>query len=175
MRTKLRNLLLFGAAVASLIIVLKMMNWMPLAVEEGLLRRYSSIDEVKSKLKIKTIYTPAFYPQSLRWPPSQIAAQTKPFTAVVMEFAQKENNDVFLIISQIAAHHSLPDEKIKILRIKETVRYPLKGRDALLVVGVCRDGEPCCRIAWDEEEYRISLVMRSTPINLLKIAESMVH
>ena len=175
MRSKLIGFFLFGTAIAALIAGLKVINWVPSAVEEGMLRRYGSIEEVKSKLRIKTIYTPAFYPQGFRWPPSQIAAQTKPFMAVVTEFARNDGTDTCLIISQAAAPHSLVDKKIKMRLVKEQVHYSLKGRDALLVVGECKEDEPCSSISWDEGADRISIIMKSTPVDLVKIAESLVH
>ncbi len=175
MRSKLTGFFFFAMAIAALIAGLKVLNWVPSAVEEGMLRRYGSIEEVKSKLKIKTIYTPAFYPQCLKWPPSQIAAQTRPFTAVVTEFARNDGADTCLIISQAASPHSLLDEKIKMRLVKEQVHYSLKGRDALLVVGECKEDEPCSSISWDEGADRISIIMKSTPVDLVKIAESLIH
>jgi hypothetical protein len=174
MRTKLLSFLLFGMTVAALIVALKFVNWVPAAVQGGFLRRYDSVEDVRSKLKIKTVYTPSYYPQSFKWPPSQIAAQTRPYPAVVMEFTQKEKSDVCLVISQTALPHSALGDKIEILHVKETVRYSLKKRDAVLEVGVCKNDEPCSRITWDEGDYRISVVMKSTPADLIKIAESMI-
>jgi hypothetical protein len=175
MRTKLRDLIIFGVAVAGLIAALRVMNWLPSAVQDGMMKQYGSFLEVRRQLRLQDVYVPTYYPEYLRWPPTLIAAQSRPFTAVLIEFAQKEKDDVCLVISQTAFPHSVPNDKIKISNVKEMVQYSFKGREAMLVVGVCKDDEPCSRISWEESEYRISLSMKSTPIELIKIMESMVH
>jgi hypothetical protein len=65
-------------------------------------------------------------------------------------------------------------EKLRLTAIRESVRYEFKGRTALLEVGVCRRDEQCCRITWNEENVSIALVMRSSPVELVRIAESML-
>ncbi len=42
MRTKLRDLIIFGVTVASLIAALKVMNWLPSAVQDGMMKQYGS-------------------------------------------------------------------------------------------------------------------------------------
>ena len=58
-------------------------------------------------------------------------------------------------------------------RVAESVRYQLRGRDALLEVGVCEENIMCSRISWNEKGYRISVAMKSAPVDLIRIAESM--
>jgi hypothetical protein len=173
MSKKLLGLIVFCAVVSALVVALKLVNWVPSALQEGALRKYGSIDEVKAKLKIKDVFAPAYYPQCFSWPPSQIAAQTSPYTAVVMEFNRKDGREACLIVSQVASPHVLPEEKIKLSRVAESVRYSLRGRDALLEVGVCGGDDPCSRMTWNEKGYRISVALKSTPVDLIRIAESM--
>ncbi|MEK6700092.1 MAG: hypothetical protein AABZ10_13755 [Nitrospirota bacterium] len=173
MSKKLLSLLVFGVLITALVAALKLVNWVPSALQEGALRKYGSIDEVKAKLKITDVFAPAYYPQCFSWPPSQIAAQTRPYTAVVMEFNRKDSREACLIISQVASPHVLPEEKIKLTRVAESVRYQLRGRDALLEVGVCEENIMCSRISWNEKGYRISVAMKSAPVDLIRIAESM--
>jgi hypothetical protein len=40
---------------------------------------------------------------------------------------------------------------------------------------VCKDEEPCSRIAWDDGRYRITVTAKTSPPELLKIAESMIR
>jgi len=173
MLKKLLSLLVFGVLITALVAALKLMNWVPSALQEGSLRKYGSIDEVKAKLKITDVFAPAYYPQCFSWPPSQIAAQTRPYAAVVMEFNRKDSREACLIISQVASPHVLPEEKIKLSRVAESVRYSLRGRDALLEVGACGGDDPCSRMTWNEKGYRISVTLKSTPADLIRIAESM--
>jgi hypothetical protein len=175
MSKKILGFLYFMITVAILIAALKIINWVPMAIQTDTIRRYNTIEEVKAKLKIKKIYVPSYFPQNLIWPPSEILAQTRPFTAIVMEFRHAKNGDIALIISQAASADFTPYRKINMQQIKESVSYHLKGRDALLEVGICKNDEPCSQISWNEDSYRIIIMMKSGPIDLLMLAESMVH
>lgn len=156
------------------IVVLKIANWLPMAIQKDTMRRYHSIEDVRSKLNIKDIFVPSYFPQNFAWPPAEILAQNKPFTAIIMEIKHALKGDVALIISQAESTTFRPDEKIKMLQLKERVSYPLKGRNVVLETGVCKNDEPCSRIAWDEGRYRIGITARLLPPDLVKIAESMI-
>ena len=78
-------------------------------------------------------------------------------------------------MSQTALQHSPTHEKINRVQVRETVHYSCKGQNAMLMVGACNDDEPCSRISWKEGGYRISLSMKATPIELIRIVESMVY
>jgi hypothetical protein len=154
--------------------VLQILNWIPSAVQEGAFRRYDSVEEVRSHLKIHPLLVPVYYPPGVRWPPSLIAAQTRPYTAVVMEFLNSGTGETGLVITQTALSHPPIEEKLRFTVVRETVRYAVKGRKALLEVGACARGEQCSRIAWDEGAYRVSLAMKASPVDLVRIAESMI-
>jgi hypothetical protein len=160
MRKIIVGFLYFVVTVAVLIGGLKLINWVPSVVQEGFIGEYKSIEEVESKLK---------------WPPDTIWAQTKPFTAIVMEFRNQDKGELGLIISQVAAGaHFIPASKIRIAEVREKAAYSLKGRKAVLEVGTGKNEEPCSSISWTEGGYRMTVVMKSSPFDLLKIAESML-
>jgi hypothetical protein len=171
----LGGMFVFAMMIAILTGLLQLLNWIPSAVQDGAFQRYASIDEMRAHLKISTVYTPAYYPRSVLWPPSLIAAQTRPYPAVVMEFVKSdEPGETILVITQTALPHPPLVEKLRLTAIRESVRYEFKGRTALLEVGVCRKDEQCCRMTWNEENVRIALVMRSSPVELVRVAESMI-
>jgi hypothetical protein len=175
MRKTWLNVLSFAVMIVLLITVLKVMNWVPMAVQKGLMKRYSSVEEVKTKLNIRDLHVPSYFPQKVAWPPSEILAQSRPFLAVVMEFHRAGKGDTVLVIVQSQSRDFSPGKKIKIIRTREKVRYPLKGREAVLEVGTCKNEEPCSTISWDEGKYRIQVTMKSPPFELIKIAESMIN
>jgi len=171
----LGGLLVFTTMIAVLLGMLQVLNWIPEAVQEGAFRKYTSIDEVRAHLKIDPVYTPVYYPRSVQWPPALIAAQTRPYTAVLTEFSKSEDrNETILVITQTARSHPPLALKIRLTEVRETVQYPFKGRVAVLEVGVCRREEQCSRMVWDEGEFRLSLAMRSSPVELVRIAESII-
>ena len=175
----LRKIFGFVSFIIMAVIViaaLKLINWLPMAIEKETMRQYQSIEEVRAKLKIRDIYIPSYFPQHFEWPPSMILAQKKPFTAVITEFRHTGKDEVALVISQSDASASfVPDKKIKIQNISESVSFDIKGRKALLKVGICKDDEPCSQIEWIEDKYRITVTARTTPPELVRISESMIH
>ncbi len=175
MNKKFLSFFYFALTVVILIAALKIFNYLPMMIQKDTMRRYHSIEDVKSKLNIKEISVPSYFPQSLVWPPSEIFAQNKPFTAVVMEFRHARIGDIALIISQADSKDFKADEKIKIVQIKEKISYPLKGRTVTLEAGMCKNEEPCSRIVWDEGRYRITVTAKASPPELLKISESMIR
>ena len=173
MRSRAHGFLYFLLTIAAVIIVLKTLNWLPLVLQQGTMRRYGSAEEVRAKLNIKDLYVPSYFPQSITWPPSEILAQTKPYPAVLMVFNQAGKRDVALVISQAASGAFSGNEFIKLIKITETVPYHFKDREALLEVGTCKNDEPCSRLSWTEGSYRLTAVMKSPPFELIRIAESM--
>lgn len=175
MRRKIVGLAAFAATVAVLVAGLKLLHRVPQVAQRDLMRKYSTVEEVKGVLQIRDIYAPSYYPQNLGWPPSTILAQGRPFPAVVMEFEKTGGKDTVLVISQAASAEFRAAGRIRFLEVVETLRYSLKGRDALLEVGRCARGEQCAGISWTEGEFRIAVQAKSSPFELIRIAESMVR
>lgn len=176
MQKKLFRLFSFAVTIAALVAVLKIADWLPHAIQDDGMRRYGTLEEARSKLKIRDIYVPSYFPQGfITWPPSEILAQNRPFTAVIMEFRQVGKGDTALIITQSASAAFVPGGKLEFSQIRETTAHKLKGKEALLEVGACRRGEPCSRISWNEGRYRMSIFSKYPPIELIRIAESMAH
>ncbi len=173
---KIKALLSFVLAIGIIAGALKVLNWLPMAIQDGYVREYPDIDSMQSRLKIRDVYVPTYFTEGIKWPPSRIWAQTRPYHAIVMEFRNTEKGEVSLIISQVAARaRFIPDDKIHIEQVRERTNYSLKGRKALLEVGFGPKDERCSRISWTEGQYRITLVMKAPPFELIKISESMLR
>lgn len=167
--------LFFLLITAVVVALIKTGNWLPLAFQHDTLRKYNSTEEVKASLPIKNIYVPAYFPQTISWPPSIIVAQSKPSIAVLMTFNRAGSNDESLVIIQTASDAFTREPFVKMTRIAESAPYKLHGRDALLEVGTCKNDETCSRISWQEGEYRMVVIMKASPFELIKIAGSMLH
>jgi hypothetical protein len=165
----------FALMIGILIIALKVMNWLPLAMQKETIRRYASVEEVRAALGMKEIYVPSYFPQQITWPPATILAQGRPFSAIVMEFTRADKRNVALVISQSEGGALNVENPIKITTVTENVRYAIKGRDASLTVGTCGIDEPCSGITWNEGKYTMTVLMMSTPFELTKIVESMIR
>src|SRR5512139_901856 len=178
MRNKARGALAFAAGLAVLVIALKALNWLPLFAQKDLLRRYGDFEEMRSELGIREVLVPSYFPEDFRWPPTGIIAQGKPYPAVILEFGRSgkgKSREIGLVIIQATADDFSPGGTLEISRILEKMAYPLKGREAVLEVGTGAQGESCARISWREKEFRVTVLARSTPFEVIKVAESMLR
>ncbi len=171
----MKKTLLFSGVILASMAFLWFFNWVPFYIEQGLVRRYSSVEEVKAKLKLKEVFVPSFFPQQYVWPPYEIIAQTKPFTSVIMKFRNVNGKPDALVICQFSATASVPDCFPGMIQIRESTAYKMKGRPALLEVGACGHNETCSRMTWREDRYRITVAVDAPPSELVKISESMIQ
>lgn len=165
----------FAGAVAVLVALLKLLNWLPLVAQKELLREYRDLEDARAASGIHHALAPSYFPQNLSWPPSTIFAQGIPFPALVMEFEKIGGKETVLIVSQAESEIFFPGERFRFQEVKERVPYSLKGREALLEVGVGPQAEPCAGITWREGKYRIVVRAKTSPFELIKIAESMLR
>jgi hypothetical protein len=178
MRNKAQGFLAFAVGLAVLVIALKALNWLPLVAQKDLLRRYGDFEEMRSELGIRQVLVPSYFPEDFRWPPTGIIAQGKPYPAVILEFGssgERKNREIGLVIYQATADDFSPGGTLEISRTLEKMAYPLKGRNAVLEVGTGVRGESCARISWREKEFRVTVLARSTPFEVIKVAESMLR
>ena len=161
--------------MAAVLGALAFLNWVPGALEPGLMKRYPTVDAATRALGITKIHVPAYFPDSLGWPPAEVLAQNRPYQAVVMSFARAGDGDTVLVISQAANPRFETDPAIRFSTISETVDLDLKGRKAQLEAGSCDDRSACSRIHWDQDGMRIVLTMKAPSVELIRIAESMLH
>ena len=174
MRAKSYGFLYLLLTIAAVLIVLKTLNWLPTMFQKDMLRKFDSMDEVQSKLNIRDLLVPSYFPESIMWPPSEILAQAKPYPAVLMIFNDAKTRDVALVISEAASDAFSENSLLPFVQITRKVPFDLKNRKALLEVGTCKKDEPCSRLSWTENKYRIVLTMKSPPFELVRIAEGML-
>ncbi len=170
---------LFSLAVMVLVIIgaLVVANWIPGTIDNTLMRQYPGIYEVRQELRIRTVFVPSYFPDTVSWPPSKVLAQTRPYEAVVMEFVSSETSEsgeLLLVISQSASGAFMPFELLRMDEVAERSIHEFKGRSAELSAGTCTGGFRCSLISWREDTYHIKVIMRGDPFELIAMAESMV-
>lgn len=171
---QLKGLAYFALGVAALLGFLMASNRVPFLLDKGTMRSYASVEEVRRELNISDIPMPSYIPESLRWPPVAILAQTTPYEAVVIAF-KGAGGAISLVISRAASKDFDPGRQIRLQEVRETVVHDLRGRSSTIETGVCSDGLVCSRIWWDEEGYRTDILMRASPFELLRISESIIE
>jgi hypothetical protein len=168
-----RRFLAFAFVLAAVLIGLTALNWVPGAIEPGLMARYPTIEDATSRLGLRPVYVPTYFPEPLTWPPAVVLAQTRPYQAVVMEFVSARDGRAMLVISQAASGDFEAETAIRLRAIRESVDLDVGGRSARLEAGECEDGSVCSRVGWREGEVRIVLTMRAPSVELVRIAGSM--
>ena len=172
LRGLLVMLLLAGLAVA----LLAAANRLPFLMQKGFARQYDSLEDAKQALGLDNVLVPAYFPEGITWPPSLILAQKKPYTAVVMEFKKAEATETALIVIQSSSDGGDGQlQRIKLSQLKEETRYRLKGKMVLLQVGTCGSDLPCSRMTWQDGGLHRTVLLMSSPFELIRIAESMIH
>lgn len=175
MKKQLFSFFLFLTICAVVLVLIKFLNWLPLVLQTDTLRRYASIEEVKAALPDLHVFVPTYFPQTIAWPPEHLFARAKPFPWILMKFKHRDSLKEALIITQSRAGHRAEQAPGVFEEVSEKAPYPLRGRRSVLEVGLCGNGEQCCRITWNEGEYRLAVFMTSSPLELIRIAESMLH
>lgn len=175
MKGTVRRFAAFAGGIAILVALLRLLNWIPLAAQKDLLKEYRELEEGRAAAGIEAVLVPSYFPQNLSWPPSMIWAQGTPYPALLLEFGKPVGKETVLLISQAESESFFPEERIPFLEVKESVPYSLKGREARLQVGVCPGSETCAGISWKEGRHHIVVRAKTSPIELIRIAESMLR
>jgi hypothetical protein len=172
LRGLLGMLVMAGLAVAFLVAA----NRVPSLAQKGFARQYDTIDEAKRALGIETVLVPAYFPEGISWPPSFVLAQLSPHRSVVMEFRDTKTRETALIVIQSSSTGSDAQlQRIRLSEVTEETPYRLKGKSVLLQVGICDNGKSCSRMTWRDGNLRCTIVLLSSPFELITIAESMIR
>jgi hypothetical protein len=163
----------FLVTVAVVILLLKLLNWLPSVLQDEGIKKYSSVEEVRTALKIPRVYIPAYFPEYIKWPPAEIFAQRRPFPLVMMHFTHRDSRSFALSLFQVDSRAGFePAYKSDVLYVRKESQVSINGRAGNLVIAVCSGRERCNRITWEEGIYSITLVADDTPEQLIKMAES---
>ena len=163
----------FFVTIMVVLLVLKLLNWLPsLLLDEGI-KKYGSVDDVRTALKIPKVYIPAYFPEYIKWPPAEIFAQRRPFPLIMMHFTHRDSRSFALSLFQVDSRAGFePKYKSDILYVRKESPVSIKGRPGTLEIAVCSGRERCNRVSWEEGIFRLTIIADDTPEQLLKIAES---
>jgi hypothetical protein len=173
---RLRGLIWMFMAVGGIVSFLAAANWTTSLVQKDFARQYETIEEAQRSLGLGAVMVPTYFPDGTSWPPSFIVAQNRPYQAVVMEFSEAASRKMRLTIIQSSSGDSIPHlQRVRISELQEETAYRVKGRQALLSVGICDNGRPCSSIVWQEGGVHCAVIGMLTPFELTRISESMLR
>jgi len=164
----------FIGLIAALVAFLLVLNWLPGAIDKGGMRPYPGVDDIRKEAAFGSVIVPSYFPEGIKWPPSLVLGQSRPFMAVVMEF-DGDGNQRALVISESLSADFEPGHAARFLELRQSVEMDLQGRPAHIETGLCRDGASCSSISWKEGDLHIRLFMRAPTLTLIRLAESMLQ
>jgi hypothetical protein len=172
----IQGFLVMSILAALVAAVLGGLNRIAASLQNVVAVRISDIAEAGRSVGFSRIDIPAYFPEGITWPPSSIIGQKKPFPAVALEFRSAQKGDITLIIVQQAGGSDLrPLQRIALSSIREETPYLVKQRQAVLRVGTCSTGVQCSQMHWTRGDMHHAVLFLGPPIELIRIAESMIH
>jgi len=173
-RSEMKGLAIFGLNMAGVVLLLSLADGLAGVVQDVGLRRFASFEDAAARLPEDSVLVPDYFPQTFRWPPSLVLAQKRPYTALVMAFDDGRGETV-LVISQAASTRFDATEGLALTAVKVAGPFRLKGRAALLETGACGSLAPCSRLSWNEHGLAIDIRAAAAPIELIRLAGSMIE
>ncbi len=174
LRTDIARWLIFGLTIVASVVILKLFNWIPSALQQEDMRKFRTLDEAQASMKSVRIAVPAYFPQHVKWPPMEVFAQKKPFVLVMMHFSHADSGSLSLSLYQFDARAAFePPALDRILFVRQETPVKIRGRDGILRLAVCQGNVLCNNLAWERRGFRFVLVSDDRPEELLRMAESM--
>lgn len=173
-KTKFRMYFSFILTVLFTILILKAINWLPSTFLKEDIRKFRTLDDVKTKLRVSKIYVPAYFPEHIQWPPSEIFAQKKPYLLIIMHFSHTDSRNLAMSLYQTDKKSGF-EQPLDILYQKDEREVKIKDRTGALLLAVCRGNVRCNRLSWEESNFKITIVSDDTPEQIIKMAESTFH
>ena len=136
-------------------------------------KRYRTLEEVERKLG-ERVLLPAYFPDTLRWPPAAIGLASGPPPSLTLTFTGREGGEKRLILSQAlggggaASLRLLPPGLVL-----QTTAVSLGGIEAELSRIRGEDGAIWHNLTWRGEGRQVALRFRGPVEELLKMARSM--
>lgn len=164
----------FALLVGGLVLALKVAGWLPLALETGTVRTYKTVEAARTAVKPKRFFMPSYFPQYLSWPASEVLAGKKPGQVFITHFSRRDTGEIVLAVSQSMGQPPTVRSRIEPVRVVKEELAEVKGRELALLSAVCGDGLPCNKVLWREDGYEVSVIVRDSMDEALKIAKSML-
>jgi len=132
-------------------------------------RSFDTVLELERAAKVR-LALPAYFPQTLRWPPSQIRLVGRAPVVAVLAFTGQEGGPERLIISQlVAGGGNLPEDEQGGV-VLESRELQVGGAPALLERTKGVDGAVWYRLTWSWKGRPYAMTTRGSLDELLRMA-----
>jgi hypothetical protein len=160
--------LVLGGAAFALVGLDSMPTW--LHGQPRGVRRATSVEEVERRLQSRVLL-PSYFPDSLRWPPSQVRFTREDGGSVALDFQGKDGAPALLLAQTLASAATIPEGIQGRLAVIQRQSAPL-GEDAVLARVVAEDGTLWNQLEWSRSGRRFLLRGRGSLEDLIRMARS---
>jgi hypothetical protein len=175
MRTFCRLAAVWTMVIGAVALVVKGLDWLPGLVTgtPQSVRVYSSISDAEQAIGAR-LWIPAYYPDTLLWPPIRIDAWPGPPTSVAVRVAdRKTREERFVLIQSIDAPGAAPAALLDPVLVLESSDVAVGGRTGRLSRVLTADGQVLHDVSWVHGERRLTIRFHGPAEQLLLIAESL--
>lgn len=136
-------------------------------------KEYRSIESVERKVGARVLL-PAYFPDTLEWPPATVRLSGEPSPAVALSFVGRQGKGHQLFIAQtLGGPSSIPPELLPPGQRLHATVIAVNGSEARLSRVVGEDGEIWHELSWRTEGRQLALRFKGPVDELLRIARSM--
>ncbi len=134
-------------------------------------KRVDSVEEVERRFA-QRVLVPAYFPDTLRWPPATIRIHDGPPPSVALTFLDRAGETVFVVYQSFGAPAAPPRQLLPPMQALHKSRIALAGRDAELVRLLAADGRIWHEVAWHDAGRGVTLRFQGAVGELLTMARS---
>ena len=136
-------------------------------------RTWSSLGELERTLGHR-VALPAYFPKTLRWPPSRVQSSGRRPTIVVVGFVGAEGGAERLLLAQtLGEPGELPEGVLPHATVLDTQEVAVGAAPAKLRRLLGEDGFTWYELSWDFDEQSLVLRTRGTVEQLLAMGDSL--
>jgi hypothetical protein len=136
-------------------------------------RVYATVADAERALGAR-IWLPAYYPDTLAWPPSRVDTWPGPPAMVALHVnARAGGQERMVLVQSFGAPAGPPPLLLPPAQVLTTTDVPIGGRTGLLMRVVAPGGEVMHDVSWDHGQRRVTVRYHGPVEELLLIAASL--
>ena len=134
--------------------------------------RFERLEDARRRLPAGLLL-PAYFPDTLVWPPSRILGRTRWPEALLLAFDSRQTRDAAFLLCQSWSSRRCPASLLAPLEVFHEVEARVGARPARVSAGRTASGEAWEQVDLDWNGRVVTLRLRGRTLDLLRIAESL--
>ena len=170
-----KSVVTMAAVLGGISALLAGLNRLPVVLQPEVSHRFKDFPgvlEAERELGAR-IWIPAYFPDSLSWPPALVRVEKSEPPVVVLGILRNPDHDLALLLLQSLGKGDFQPLSVPpVNEVVETRRMTVKGMSALLSRTVDGSGRIWTRLQWETPSRRFLLIGRASSEELIRMAGS---